>query len=46
MFMIHNIFNENNLDEDLPIITPGEITKFMYAKITSYDVKRCQQIKI
>jgi len=37
--MIRNILNGSNLYEDLyGDITPGEITKFKYAKITSCDL--------
>ena len=35
MFTIRNILNDNNVDEDFQNITPGEVTKFKYAKITS-----------
>lgn len=40
MSTIHNILNGNNVDEDFPNLTPGEVTKFRYAKITSCDVER------
>jgi len=34
MSTIRNILNGNNVDEDFPNLTPGEVTKFRYAKIT------------
>ncbi|KAL4153512.1 hypothetical protein QTP88_001345 [Uroleucon formosanum] len=40
MSTIRNILNGNNVDEDFPNLTPGEVTKFRYAKITSCDVER------
>ncbi|KAL4085052.1 hypothetical protein QTP88_027890 [Uroleucon formosanum] len=40
MSTIGNILNGNNVDEDFPNLTPGEVTKFRYAKITSCDVER------
>ena len=40
IFTIRHILNGNNVDEDFPNITPGEVTKFKYAKITSCDVER------
>lgn len=33
MFTIHNILNDNNLDEDFPNVIPGEVIKFRYMKI-------------
>lgn len=38
--MLRNILNGNNLNEDFPDLTPGKVTKFKYAKITSCDVER------
>ena len=35
MFTIRNILNGNNVDEDFPNITSGEVIKFKYAKITN-----------
>ncbi|CAI6351812.1 unnamed protein product [Macrosiphum euphorbiae] len=40
MFRISNILNGNNLGDDFPNITPGEVTKFKYEKYTSCDVER------
>ncbi|KAF0760239.1 Uncharacterized protein FWK35_00015373 [Aphis craccivora] len=40
MSTIRKILNGNNVDEDFPNLTPGEVTKFRYAKITSCDVER------
>ena len=40
MFTIRNILNDINVDEDFPNITPGEVTKFKYVKITSCDDER------
>jgi len=38
MFVIRDTLNGNNLDEVFHYNpTPGEIAKFKYAKITSYD---------
>ena len=39
MFTIHGIVNYNNLYEDFPNITPGEVTTFKYVKIASCDVE-------
>ena len=39
MSTICNILNGNN-DKNFPNLTPGEVTKFRYAKITSCDVER------
>ena len=39
MSTIRNILNGNNY-ENFPNITPGEVTKYRYAKITSCDVER------
>jgi hypothetical protein len=37
---IRNILNGNNVDKDFPNLSPGEVTKFRYAKITSCDVEQ------
>jgi len=41
LFIIHDTLNANNLDKDFYYnLTPGEVSKFKFAKITSCDVKR------
>ena len=44
IFTIRYILNSKNVDEDFRNITPGEVTTFKYAKITSCDVKRSLRI--
>jgi len=40
MFIICNTLNGNNLNEDFHYnLTPGEVAKFKYTKITSCDVE-------
>ncbi|KAL4091427.1 hypothetical protein QTP88_026119 [Uroleucon formosanum] len=40
MSTTRNILNGQNINEDFLNLTPGEVKKFRYAKITSCDVKR------
>jgi len=49
MFIICDILNGNYLDEDFHYnLTPGEVAKFKYTKITSCDVEhsfsKCKNI--